>query len=281
MFAGTEPKVVLITGCSRGGIGFALCEEFAAAGCKVYATARRESAMDGFSHEKIEKLVLDVTDESNRQSVINKVFRESGRLDVLVNNAGVLCPGPILDVDIDVARGAFETNFFAPMRLAQLVIPHMAELGGGIIVNIGSVGGNVTSPWNGTYSAAKGALHMMSDALAMECSYLNKNIKVTLVAPGAVESNIANNASGYDVPPESMFRNFTQIIQKRIAASQGKHSMKGEDFARQVVSQVLNANPPEYMTLGRFSMVFAIAQWLPRFLFRWVAGNIWNKPNQS
>lgn len=93
MFAGTGPKVVLITGCSRGGIGFALCEEFAAAGCKVYATARRESAVDGFSHEKIEKLVLDVTDEANRQSVINKVFRESGRLDVLVNNAGVMCPG--------------------------------------------------------------------------------------------------------------------------------------------------------------------------------------------
>jgi len=181
---------------------------------------------------------------------------------------------------MDAARKAFETNFFAPMRLAQLVIPHMAEQGGGTVVNVGSVAGNMASPWNGTYSSTKGALHLMSDALAMECSYLNKNIKVMLIAPAAVESNIANNASGYDVPPDSMFKNFTQVIHKRIAASQGKHSMKTDDFSRQVVSQVLHTNPPQYMTLGGFAMGFAAVEWLPRFLFRWVVGKVLNKPNQ-
>ena len=101
-----------------------------------------------------------MTDEENRKSVINKVLRESGRIDVLVNNAGVLCPGkparsrgmcckltvgvgPILDADIDVARKAFETNFFAPLRLAQLVVPSMAEQGGGVVVNIGSIAGTM------------------------------------------------------------------------------------------------------------------------------------------
>lgn len=104
--------------------------------------------------------MLDVTDEEGRKNVINRVLRESGRLDVLVNNAGVLCPGkficgrikerkpnaligPIMDVDLDAARNAFETNYLGPMRLAQLVIPHMAEKGGGIVVNIGSVAGNM------------------------------------------------------------------------------------------------------------------------------------------
>jgi short-subunit dehydrogenase len=120
----------------------------------------------------------------------------------------------------------------------------------------------------------------MSDALALECSYLNKNINVVLIAPGAVESNIASNASGYDLPPDSMFKNFTQIIQKRIAASQGKHSMKAEDFSRRVVSKVLDANPPDYMTLGGLSVWFAVVQWFPRFLFRWVVGKVLNKPNR-
>jgi 1-acylglycerone phosphate reductase len=137
-----------------------------------------------------------------------------------------------------------------------------------------------TSPWNGMYSSMKGALHLMTDALGTECSFLDKNIKVMLVVPGAVKSNIAKNASGYEVPPDSMFKNFTQIIHQRIAVSQGPKSMNAGDFSRQVVSQVLNKNPPAYITLGGFSTVAAVVQWLPRFLLRWALGRIFNKPNQ-
>jgi 1-acylglycerone phosphate reductase len=121
----------------------------------------------------------------------------------------------------------------------------------------------------------------MTEALAMECSFLNKNIKVMLIAPGAIKSNIANNAWGYELPPDSMFKQFTQIIHAAIRASQGKNSLPAEDFSRQVVSRVLSANPPEYMTLGGFSTVYAVAQWMPRFLLRWVVGKILNRPNQS
>jgi len=120
----------------------------------------------------------------------------------------------------------------------------------------------------------------MTDALAMECSYLNKNIKVMLVAPGAVRSNIASNAAGYEVPPDSLFKQFTQAIHKRIMASQGDSAITAEEFSRQVVSQVLTTNPPEYMTLGGFSTMSAVAQWLPRSLVRWAMGKLWNKPNQ-
>ena len=121
----------------------------------------------------------------------------------------------------------------------------------------------------------------MTDALAMECSYLNKGIKVMLIAPGAVKSNIANNAAGFDLPPDSLFKRFTQIIHKRIAASQGDNSVAAEEFSRRVVSQALATNPPAYMTLGGFSTVFAVAHWLPRFLVRWAMRRVWNKPSQS
>ena len=136
-------------------------------------------------------------------------------------------------------------------------------------------------PWNGAYSSTKGALHLMTDALAMESSYLNKNIKVMLVVPGAVKSNIANNMAGYEIPPDSLFRQFTQIVRKRIEASQGDSAMSAEEFSRQVVSRVLTTNPPEYMTLGGLSAVFTVAQWLPRSLLRWVMWRAWNKPNRS
>lgn len=130
------------------------------------------------------------------------------------------------------------------------------------------------------YSSTKGALHLMTDALSMECSFLNKNIKVMLVAPGAVKSNIAKNASGYEIPPNSLFKRFTQIIQKRIAASQGPSSMETDDFSRQVVSQALNDNPPMYMTLGGFSTWAAVVQWFPRVLLRWAVGKVFGKRDQ-
>lgn len=120
----------------------------------------------------------------------------------------------------------------------------------------------------------------MTDALSMECSYLNKNIKVMLIAPGAVRSNIADNAAGYELLPDSLFKRFTQIIHKRITVSQGGNAVTAEEFSRGIVSQVLGANPPAYITLGGLTTVFAVAQWFPRFLIRWIMGKVWNKPNQ-
>ena len=121
----------------------------------------------------------------------------------------------------------------------------------------------------------------MTDALALECSFLNKDIKVILVAPGAVKSNIMNNVAGYDMSPDSLFKQYAQTIHRQIAASQGRKSQTAEEFSQQVVSQVLKPNPPAYMTLGGFATAFAIAHWVPRFLLRWAMRKVWGRPNQS
>jgi 1-acylglycerone phosphate reductase len=120
----------------------------------------------------------------------------------------------------------------------------------------------------------------MTDALSMECSFLSENIKVILVAPGAVKSNIARSAAGYDLPPDSLFKQFTQIIHRRIALSQEGNALKAEEFSQRVVSQVLSPNPPEYITIGGHSTAFAIAQLMPRSWVRWAMWKVWNKPNQ-
>jgi len=121
----------------------------------------------------------------------------------------------------------------------------------------------------------------MTDSLAMECSFISKNIKVILIAPGAVKSNIANNAGGYSMPPDSLFKQYTQAIHKRVMASQGGNSMTAEEFSQQVVSQVLSLDPPKYITLGGYSRAFAIAQWMPRTFVRWAMWKVWGTPNQS
>ena len=130
------------------------------------------------------------------------------------------------------------------------------------------------------YSSTKAAFHMMTDALAMECSYLNKDIKVVLIAAGAVRSNLANNAMSYEPPPDSLFKQFTQIIHKYTVASQGDSAITAEEYSRRVVAQVLSTNPPAYVSLGGFATVFAVVHWLPRSLVRWAMWKVSNKPNQ-
>ncbi|KAK7686715.1 hypothetical protein QCA50_010315 [Cerrena zonata] len=123
----TSPKVVLITGCSEGGIGFYLCEAYAAHGCIVYATARRPETMSSFSHPNIYTLKLDVLEDDEVNSVVKTIIDREGRVDILVNNAGSGAPGPILDMSIDQARRAFELNTFSVLRVSRAVAPHMAK----------------------------------------------------------------------------------------------------------------------------------------------------------
>ncbi|GJN88368.1 hypothetical protein Rhopal_001334-T1 [Rhodotorula paludigena] len=181
-------KVALVTGASAGGIGHALCEELEKRGCTVYASARRLAALDSLS-PSIHKLELDVLSLDSCKSAVQRVLDEQGRIDVLVNNAGVGGTGAVLDADVESEQGAhatFEANVWAPLRLSQLVAPDMAKRRSGLIINVGSIVGNVPTPWTGIYNASKAALHSLTETLRMEVKGLG--INVMLVAPGAITS---------------------------------------------------------------------------------------------
>jgi NADP-dependent 3-hydroxy acid dehydrogenase YdfG len=122
-----SPKVVLVTGCSAGGIGYALCQEFAAQGCKVYATARSLQKMKGLEAAGCVLKALDVTNAKEVASVVAGVLAAEGRIDVLVNNAGRGLMGSVLDVPVEAARKLFESNFFACISLIQAVTPTMMK----------------------------------------------------------------------------------------------------------------------------------------------------------
>jgi len=263
-------KIILITGCSKGGIGFALCEEFASRGCIVYATSRRLESMEGFQSPNVRMRVLDVTNEDDIQRTVKGILEEMGRIDIVVNNAGGIAICPIAEATIDQIRQAFELNTFSALRVSNAVLPSRFEHKRGLIVNIGSIAGHLTSPWNVLYCAAKAALHSITEGLAMECKPFG--VKVMLVAPGGVRSNIAKNqAETFDISPMSVYKRWEPKIVQRMHVSQGPGCMDTDEFARRVVAQVLKANPPPYMSLGYGSTYSYLCQWLPRqYILGWM-----------
>ncbi|KAJ4485902.1 oxidoreductase [Lentinula aciculospora] len=271
-------SVVLVTGCSAGGIGAALCEEFASQGCQVYATARNPTKMEGFSHPRIEKLSLDVTSDEDVKRVVGEIAGKEGKIDIVVNNAGtgaagmvVLRTGPLLDQDMDTVRQIFDTNTFAVLRVCRNVVPIMARRKKGLLINVGSVVGDTPVPWNGLYSVTKAATHTISEVLNMECRPFN--ISVMNVVPGSVQSNFANNMTqNFELPENSLYSTFIPNIIKRINASQTEHSMPTAKFAKAVVSKALSKKPPSRFTSGGNSTIFSIFRWLPRAL---VLGYLW------
>lgn len=258
-------KVVLVTGCSRGGIGYELCRAFLGNQCTVFATARRLESMEGLKELGCETLALDVTSEDSIKSAVAAVIGKAGSLDILVNNAGAICAGPAAEVPIEDMKANFNTNVFGAIAMVQAVTPHMVSQKGGVIVNIGSIVGYINTPFNGTYCASKAALHSFSDALRVELKPFG--IKVLLVAPGSIRSNIAANG----VAPLShrtwiTFAPFQKQIEDRANASQSSKSTPADIFAKKVVQVVLQSSPPAHFTYGQLSKLFSCLRWLPLWL---------------
>lgn len=174
-------KVILITGASSG-FGKATAELLATKGHIVYGTSRNE-----LNHENIRFLVMDVRDRRSVQKCISRIREESGRLDVLINNAGMGIGGALelaTDDEIDVQM---DTNFRGCVNVCQAVLPLMREQGRGQIINLSSIGGVMGLPYQGFYSASKFAIEGFTEALAAEVRGFG--IRVSMVEPGDFATN--------------------------------------------------------------------------------------------
>ncbi|KAG5644599.1 hypothetical protein DXG03_008077 [Asterophora parasitica] len=268
--------VVLVTGCSTGGIGFALCNEFARQGCKVYATSRRVDTIGDFAYPSVEKLALDVNSDEAVESVVQRIAAVEGRIDIAVNNAGFMSAGPLIDQTMEDIKANFDTNTFSILRMAKAVVPLMAKRRSGLIVNIGSIVGEIATPWNGLYCASKAAVQSISDVLLMECKPFN--VSVLHIAPGGIQSNIsASGSSRFSLPEGSLYSAFIPNIMKRINASQAPGSMPTDAFARAVVEKALRKNPPLYFSTGANSGLFAFLRWLPKTWVLWLMWRVYSK----
>lgn len=186
-------KAVLITGCSTG-IGRATAERLGAGGWNVYATARKESAIEDLKQSGCKTLSLDVTDEGSMQAAVNRVVEAEGAVGALVNNAGYSQSGAIETVPMESVQRQFETNVFGLMRMCQLVLPGMRDQAWGRIVNLSSIGGKVVFPGGGVYHMTKHAVEALSDALRFEVAGFG--VKVVIIEPGLIKTEFGNTAAG-------------------------------------------------------------------------------------
>jgi NAD(P)-dependent dehydrogenase (short-subunit alcohol dehydrogenase family) len=178
-------KTVLITGASSG-IGEETVRLLMTAGHTVYAGARRLDRMKSLADAGARLLALDVTDDGSMTAAVNTVLQETGRIDVLINNAGYGSYGALEDVPPEEARRQFDVNLFGLARLTQLVLPAMRAQRSGRIVNISSIGGKFGEPFGCWYHATKFALEGLSDSLRMELYPFG--IDVVVIQPGATHS---------------------------------------------------------------------------------------------
>ena len=185
-------KVVLITGASAG-MGREAAILLAKGGHRVYAGARRVDRMADLADHGVTPVELDVTNSDDNRRVVNQIVEATGRIDVLINNAGFGLYGPVEEIPLDDARYQFEVNLFGVAHLTQLVMPHMRAQGSGRIVNISSVGGKVYSPFGSWYHATKHALEGWSDCLRLEAAPFN--IQVVLVQPGLIRTDFGDVAA--------------------------------------------------------------------------------------
>ena len=188
-----ERKVVLITGGSSG-IGKSIGEYLTSKGFIVYGTTRNLSKHPNFNAFHL--LALDVKDPKTIATAVAQVVANEGRLDVLVNNAGVGITGPIEETPYEEIQGAFDTNVHGPIYMIKAVLPQMRKQRAGLIINITSIAGYMGLPYRGIYSASKGALELITEALRMETK--DFGVQITNLAPGDFATNIA--AGRYHAP---------------------------------------------------------------------------------
>ncbi len=190
---GEISRAVLITGCSSG-IGRATAERLAAAGWRVYATARDPDSIADLAERGCETLALDVTDEESMRAAVAAVEEAEGAVGVLVNNAGYSQSGALEALSMERIRAQFETNVFGLVRMCQLALPAMRRQGWGRIVNVSSMGGRLTFPGGGAYHATKHAVEALSDALRFELRGFG--VDVVVIEPGLIRTRFGETAAG-------------------------------------------------------------------------------------
>ncbi len=170
-------KVILVTGASCG-FGQLIAAHLASRGHRVFGTSRRVLPDTG----QVRMLVLDVTDEVLVERAVAQVIAEAGRIDVLINNAGVGLCGAVEDTTLAEAQWQMDTNFFGPVRMIRAVLPHMRKHGSGRIITVSSLAGLAGLPFQPFYSASKYAIEGLNEALRLELT--GSGIDATTLNPG-------------------------------------------------------------------------------------------------
>ncbi len=245
-------KIILLTGISSG-FGKETASLLAQAGHSVYGTVRKA----GDSDPQVKMLIMDLTDIKSITEAVNTVLTKEGRIDVLINNAGMHTGGPIETLPFETIALQMHTNFLGLVQLTQLVLPAMRKQGGGTIINFGSIGGLMGLPYQGIYSAGKFAIEGFSEALRMEVKQFN--IKVVVINPGDFRTNNSANRRGFLSPTgegdpyQSQFTKTLGIIE-----NDESKGWKPEVLAKKLVRIVESKKPCQRYVIASLEQKLAV-----------------------
>jgi meso-butanediol dehydrogenase / (S,S)-butanediol dehydrogenase / diacetyl reductase len=192
-----EGKVALITGGGQG-IGAAIAERFVADGAKICISGRTREKLDRVAGSlpagSVSTCVGDVTSYDDVKRMVETTLAFGGKMDVLVNNAGIDPGGSVTDIDPELWRKVIETNLTGPFLLTKATLPHMMKQGGGSIINIASLGGLRCLPAMPAYASSKAGLIMLTQQVALD--YGPHKVRCNVVCPGATRTELLEQALG-------------------------------------------------------------------------------------
>lgn len=231
-------KVVWITGASSG-LGKALAQECALQGAQIVLTARRKDELENVRQSLVNpdqhvSVVADITDETQVRHAYEQVLNEKGRIDWLINNAGLSQRALIADTTMQTERAIMEVDYFSQVFLTKTVLPTFLKQKSGRIAFVSSVAGLLGTQYRASYSAAKAAIHMWANSLRAEVA--DEGVGVSVIFPGFVKTNVSFNALNGEGKAQG---HQDEAIENGLTA---------EDFARQTVEALLSNE--EYIVIG-------------------------------
>lgn len=252
----SKSKIIVVTGVSSG-IGRNTAEKFARRGCQVFGTVR--SLAKAQPIPGVVLVEMDVREEASVKRGIQSVIDQAGRIDVLVNNAGVTLLGAVEETAISEAQALFDTNVFGILRTAHAVLPHMRAQRSGRIVNVSSVLGFLPAPYMGLYSASKHAVEGLSETLDHEVRQFG--IRVALVEPGYTKTNLDLNAprAGSTIAGYAAERD--QVSRKVVENVNG--APEPDDVANTIVDAALGAWRMRRTPKGQASLLRKLRRFMP------------------
>lgn len=246
-------KVIFITGVSTG-FGKHISRLLAEKGYNVYGTQRMQTVSAG----KVHLIKMDLTDHDSVKHSVDTVVEKEGRIDVLINNAGMHTGGPVETSPDENIRLQIDTNFLGMARLTKEVLPVMRNNGGGTIINFSSIGGLMGLPFQPFYSASKYAIEGFSEALRMEVKQYN--IKVIVINPGDFHTNNTLNRRNYLAPSgphDPYYEQFEKTL--KVIEKDEFNGWKPELLAAKVLKIIEKGNPRQRYIIASPEQKLAVA----------------------
>lgn len=246
MYKNPYGSVALITGASSG-IGYETAHKLAKLGFTVYGGSRRGGESIRYDEGAINMLQLDVTEEESIKRAVDEILEKEGRIDILINCAGIGIAGAVEDCSGEEALRQMDVNYAGTLRMIRMVVPFMRARGNGLIINIGSVGGVFSIPFQTLYSSSKFAVEALTEGLRIELKPWG--VKAALVEPGDVRTGFtAARIYAKDCKTTAYGARFTQSIKQM--EHDELHGKAPDAVVKVILQTIRSKNPPVRRTVG-------------------------------